>query len=183
VYIPARRAATLTFVLALLIQSAASAATLTPTATPTPSPTPSPEQVAMFEGAAWVDARASSGPVVAMIGGVECNSEPSSAGVPPDGGGVIYGVIVVSAQVKAGCGQEGSVVTFSVEGKQAEQTAVWHAHTTQFVNLLAGPPFAGFSGSPGIASLPEGESILPFIGTQACGNFKLNAIVGGGQSI
>ncbi len=154
----------------------------TPTATPTLSPTASPQQIAIFQGAAWVDARASSGPVVAKIGDVDCNSEPSSAGIPPDGGGVIYGVSVLSSQVKAGCGQEGSVVIFFVEGKQAEQTGVWHAHTEQFINLIAGPPFAAFGGSPGIASMPAGESILPFIGGQACGNFKLKTVVGGAKA-
>jgi len=163
--------------------SVAQARTPSPTPTPTPTtmaptPTPSAQQVATFQGSAWADAHASSGPIVAKIGETVC-SEPSIAGTPPDSTGIIYSVRVVSGDIKDGCGREGDVVTFLVEGLQASQTAVWHAGTTQFLVLMAGPPFARFVGSTGVGGISGDEVVLPYVGDHVCGNFKLSSIPGG----
>jgi hypothetical protein len=63
-----------------------------------------------------------------------------------------YGLDVLPAEVRPGCGQEGSPVTFFVGDKQAKQTAVWHAGTSQEVNLFD-IPFAEFHGD---ITLPPG---------------------------
>lgn len=152
---------------------------VTPTATPTPAatPTPSPQQTATFQGSAWLNAHTSLGPIVGKIGGVAC-SEPSVAGFGPDSNVPRYTLHVVSGDVTAGCGREGAVVNFVVEGQSASQTAVWHAGSSQSLNLIAGPVFARFGGGLSINRTSSGESVVPFIGNQACGYDMTDGILG-----
>ena len=163
------------------------ASTPTPTPWPTPTPTLPPERVAKFSGEVWLDAFGGyrkGGRVTAKIGDTVCGEEPPSCAAPPcilvpadppphtrD-----YHLDVVPAEAKPGCGYEGALVTFFVGGKQASQTAVWHAGTSQEVNLTTGPPFAFFRGEltfqSGIdesigVSAPVG--MYAFIGDNVCG--------------
>ena len=158
--------------------------TLTPWSSPTPWPTSTPrppaDQLASFGGAAWVDARMSGGPVGAKIGDQICGEEATVVSPPCDPACTIlsYGIDVVSEQLKPGCGYEGATITFFVEGKQASQTATWHAGSYQFLPLIAGPPFArrwgGFSGTPDLPILhypysEESSVLIPYIDGVTCG--------------
>ena len=137
-------------------------ATTTSTPTPTPWPTPTPtlprEQVAKFSGEAWLPAfggydrfRA----VAAKIGDTVCGDDDFLCDTPgpclrpaidPEPLTLPYHLDVVPAAVKQGCGYEGAPITFVVGDREAKQTAIWHAGTTQEANLTAGPPFAVFQG-------------------------------------
>jgi hypothetical protein len=102
-----------------------------------------------------------------MIGDVTC-SEPSVAITPADSTVPIYTLQVLSAESKPGCGREGEPITFYVEGQQAEPVALWHGGGDSTLDLIAGPPFARFYGTLSTQREP-GESIVPFVGGQACG--------------
>ncbi len=143
--------------------------TPTPTSVPTAAATPAPQEVATFTGTAWLDAHTSLGPVAATIGGLAC-SEPSVSGFGPDGSGPLYTLRVVSSEVKPGCGTEGAVINFTVEGQLAAQTATWHAATTQHLNLIAGPAFARFAGTLQINSRLSNEALVPYIAGNPCGD-------------
>jgi len=159
--------------LALVVREPAYARTRTPTATatstvtPAPTPTPSPRQVDLFQGQAWLNGRVSGGPITAKIGDVIC-SEPSISVTPADSTVSIYSVRVLSNDLRPGCGQPGAVITFFIEGIQASQTALWQAEGNQFLTLIAGPPFARFSGTLSI-SRTDSEQVMPFINGHACG--------------
>ena len=176
-------------VVALAVTSV-NAQTPTPTATVTPSPSPTPTvapaQLAKFSGNVWLvpfDSRI----VTAKIGDVVCASscpgehclqfpiDPAPVMVP-------YDLDVVPQEVKPGCGYEGATVTFFVGDKQADQTAVWHAGTSQQVNLSAGPPVAFFEGQLTLSFLPSqpiGVShpagMIALIGDTVCGE-EVNGI-------
>ena len=142
-------------------------ATPTATSTPSPTPTPSPQQIAVFRGQAWLNGRASGGPITARIGDVIC-SEPSISITPADSTETLYTMRVLSNDLRPGCGQPGAGITFFVEDNQASQTALWQAGGDQFLTLIAGPPFARFSGTLS-NSRTLNESVVPFINNQACG--------------
>lgn len=163
--------------LALVGREPAYAQTPTPTATPGATITPSPQQVAVFQGSAWVDARQSSDLIIAKIGDVVC-AEPGRPGRGP-GTGLIFFVSVVSEDVKPGCGREGATVTFFVGDQRASQTGIWHAGTTQNIVLTVPPPFARFTGAFSINQVLRDEIVLPYIGDRACGNYNSSWIGGG----
>jgi len=159
------------FALTLMAGASAFAKTPTPTATPTFTPvatsTPSAQQVDVFRGQAWLNGQASAGPITAKIGDIVC-SEPSTAITPADSTETIYTVRVLSSDLRPGCGQADALITFFVEGQRASQTAIWQAGGSQFLSLIAGPPFARFFGTSS-TSRTRTESIIPFVNDQACG--------------
>jgi len=163
----------------LIVLGGRAAYAATPTSTPAPAATltPSPQQLATFQGSAWVNAHASSGPIVAKISDAVC-SEPSVAGLGPDSNTPLYTVRVLSDDMRPGCGREGAVLNFFVEDQPASQTAIWHAASTQFLNLIAGPPFARFGGKLSIRRTSSGESVVPIIGDRLCGYDMTGGILG-----
>lgn len=58
-----------------------------------------------------------------------------------------YRLDVFLASVRPGCGYEGATISFFVGDERADQTAVWHAGSSQELNLTAGPRPALFRGS------------------------------------
>jgi hypothetical protein len=95
----------------------------------------------------------------------------------PDAG-FSYQVEVASQGAILGCGVEGAAVTFLVEGKQAAETAVWHSGVFQHLTLIAGPPFAMFTGTFSINRELTSENLTGFVGTTACGTY--GEWIGGG---
>ena len=164
--------------------------TATPTPWPTPTPTLPPGQVAKFSGLVWLDVfrgYGKGGGVTAKIGDTVCGEEPSSCAAPPcifvpaDPPPLTkgYHLDIVPAAVKPGCGYEGAPVTFFVGGKQANQTAVWHANTSQEVNLWTGPAFAYFYGRvafpPGLnrsIGLDRPIGMNAYVDDRLCGDEK-----------
>jgi hypothetical protein len=165
--------------------------TVTPFPTPCPSATPtvSPEQLSEFSGEVWIDApyypRAA---VTARIDGNVCSVPayipPSTCGGPPpvtppsDPGPhtTSFALSVLSTSAKLGCGYEGAPVAFFIGDTQANQTAVWHAGTSQNVNLNIGPPFAFFQGEFTLTFHPDEPigvrgpaGMVALIGHNVCG--------------
>jgi hypothetical protein len=91
----------------------------------------------------------------------------------------MYGLDVVSSQIKPGCGYEGATIQFYV-GDQPAQTAAWHGGSDQGIRLIAGPPFAlnfgGFSWGgdlprvDGAPSPGQTGALVPYVGDVACGH-------------
>ncbi|MEX2226206.1 MAG: hypothetical protein WEB52_07145 [Dehalococcoidia bacterium] len=101
-----------------------------------------------FGGTVWVNAEPADGAVVrALIGGVEC---ATATAITPADGTPTYSLVVPSQQEKAGCGVDGSEITFDVNGMAAHETAVWSGAapgTFQPLQLTAGGRFAAYSGT------------------------------------
>lgn len=169
--------------LGLLVSSAGVAtartpqATKTPTATtqPTATSTPSPQQIARFHGEAWVDGQVALGRITAKIGPVVCGI----GGIPGADVGTFYQIGVVSSDVIPGCGSEGNHVTFMIGDRQATETAIWRGGSDTALNLMAGAPFALFTGKTSLTCEQRIErQILPFIDDVACGQSKVLNILG-----
>jgi len=165
--------------LAALAVQTANARTPTPTATATPMPpataTPSPPQPAVFTGHVWVNARiVDDADVTAKIEDTVCGT---SHAVVSTSGAILFALSVPAQEVLPGCGLEGATISFFVGGQQAPQAAVWHAGEQQFLNPIIGPPFARFGVGLPINRTSRGESVIPFIGNQACGYDMYDVIV------
>ncbi len=138
------------------------AATPTPTATPGLTATPSLQQVARFHGESWGDSQLSRGTIVAKIGSVVCGT---GGPIPIADAPLKYQVDVVSTSITPGCGS-GALITFLIDGRQAAQTAIWHAGTDTQLNLIVGVAFSLFSGSTPVTcmsprrSFPHKRSIV-----------------------
>lgn len=163
--------------------------TMKPAHTPesTPAPTPPAQQVSSFFGEIWLDAFGGyprAGWVTARIGGTVCGEEVSCYAdkpVPciripvnpccPDQ--LSYRLDVFSASVRPGCGYEGATISFFVGDERADQTAVWHAGSSQELNLTAGPRPALFRGSLTLGVehpiKPFGYLVVPYVGGNPCG--------------
>jgi len=158
------------------IAGSAAARTATPTSTPTPVPpaiaTPVPPEPADFAVIPWVNGRNSAREVTAKIGVTLCaTGHPSfTTGSRPR---AIFQLSVPSEEVVPGCGREGAVVTFFVDGQQAPQTAVWHPRaflgSDQTVQVIIGPPFAHFTGGVGPSRVSSSQVIQPYVGNIPCG--------------
>jgi hypothetical protein len=122
---------------------------------------------------AWVDAQEQGREVTARIGGTLCATGISlvPAASPPSGSRVNFSLRVPSEETVPGCGREGAVVAFFVDGQQARQTAVWHAGQTQQFDVIVGPPFAYFftGGNEVERAVRAGGRLAPYIGDKPCG--------------
>jgi hypothetical protein len=96
-----------------------------------------PTPPATFSGSASIDGKpAPSGTAIrAFIGGHDC-TQPGAAGTVLQGGVALYRIEVLAESQLAGCGSEGRVVTFSIAGLSANQTATWIA-AVQTLDLTA----------------------------------------------
>jgi len=153
--------------LALIVLGAVHAQTPTPAAMPVATATPVPPEPAIFDIFPWVNGQETAHDVTAKIGETTC-----ATGVP--GIGTVrlhFPLSVPSEEVVPGCGREGAVVTFFVDGRQAAQTAIWHSSgMSQILWVIVGPPFARFSGGVGPGRLSPRQVILPYVGNVSCGH-------------
>lgn len=144
------------------------------------------DEPATFIGLAWVDGAepAKGTPVQALVGGTVCGQTTIDiggldSGLVLDGfiGRAFYRVEVASAGEKAGCGSAGAAVSFSVGGKEAEQTGQWKTGEEQVLHLTAGAQPAIFSGAVTIDHEPveRDTSIRAYVGDVLCGELKVAA--------
>ena len=166
----------LSFGWALVGREAAYARTRTPTPTPTPTSTPPatatpvPPQPAVFHLIPWVNGRDDTARnVTANIGETLCATGDA---VFPTGSRprAVFQLRVPSEEAVPGCGREGAVVTFFVDGRQAPQTAVWHSGISQSLNVIIGPPFARFTGVVYTNLRLGNETVVPYVGDESCGD-------------
>jgi len=89
-----------------------------------------------FWGNAYIDGNpAPVGAVVsAFIDSVKCGEYT----IETEG---IYGVVVAPATTHPGCGTEGAVVVFKINGNTATPTGIWHSGTNQYLDI-------SYSGAP-----------------------------------
>ncbi|HLF76229.1 MAG TPA: SdrD B-like domain-containing protein [Dehalococcoidia bacterium] len=82
--------------------------------------------VPQFSGSAWINAEPAPKPEVrAYIGSADCTL-PSSLLLATDPEPVSrYEITVAPAAFVAGCGTEGATITFTVNGRRANETAIW----------------------------------------------------------
>jgi len=172
--IPIRFLPVLTCVLMLLDGPTASAATPTPTLTPVSvsTATPVPPQPAVFHIIPWVNGQDDTAlNVTANIGETLCaTGDPV---FPTGSSRPVFQLRVPSEEVLPGCGREGAVVTFFVDGRQAPQTAIWHSAVSQSLGLIIGAPFARFSGGVGPDRFHH-QVILSYVGNVSCGDGRTN---------
>jgi hypothetical protein len=159
--------------LALIALGVVHAQTPTPTSAPIPSATPVPPQPASFHIIPWVNGQDDVAlNVTARIEGTLC-----ATGVPsfPTGSlRPVFQLSVPSEEALPGCGYEGAVVTFFVDGQQAPQTAIWHSGVSQSLSLIIGPPFARFRGGVGPSRVSPRQVIMPYVGNASCGHGTAN---------
>jgi hypothetical protein len=82
---------------------------------------------------------------------------------------LVFDLSIPSEEAVPGCGREGAVVSFFVDGRQAAQTAIWHSGISQHFEVIVGPPFARFSGGVGPDRLFH-QVILSYVGNVSCGD-------------
>ena len=158
-------------VFAVSVVGAAQAETPTPAASPAATATTAPPEPAVFAVIPWVNGENAARGVIAKIGETIC-----ATGVPNPGAGTrgIFHVSVPSEEVVPGCGREGAIVTFFVDGQQAPQTAIWHPRAfpgaSQTVQVIIGPPFALISGGVGPGRVSPRQAISPYVGNVPCGH-------------
>jgi hypothetical protein len=155
-----------------------------------------PTPPATFFGTVTVDSRSVSDgtEVVALINGKVCSQEEGTGqngtwtatearpeyGI--ESGDSMYAVDVVSDGQVPGCGTNGAIVTFLIEGRPAQQKGLWKAGANP-LNLTAGTPLD--TGEP--AATPSGgeapASSASDVETSDDGGFNWWPVVGGGAGL
>ena len=101
---------------------------------------------ATFFGSAAIDsAPVPSGTEVrAFVDGIDCTqSSEGGRGTITQDGVSAYSVLVVHESQRAGCGTSGAAVTFTIDGRAANEAGVWQAAAQQLdLNVGAGDPLA-----------------------------------------
>lgn len=140
---------------------------------------------ATFRGYACVDTRCGESElgreVVAKINGVECGTATTALPVS-DGEPVSwYWIEVPSALEQPGCGANGAIVEFYIDGVLAEQTGTW-APGEIHLDIWTGPDFMHLTGSlscngAGCFSCPDllgycdsGIDVSAYVGDELCGS-------------
>jgi len=153
--------------LALVVAGAAQARTPTPTPVPVSTATPVPPEPAIFSIIPWVNGQNDAHDVTAKIGETTCATGLPIT--PPPGSKLVFDLSIPSEEAVPGCGREGAVVSFFVDGRQAAQTVIWHSGISQHFEVIVGPPFARFSGGVGPDRLFH-QVILSYVGNVSCGD-------------
>lgn len=133
-------------------------------------------------GTTWVNARPTGRTARAFIGGTECASSDTIFAV--DTYVPSYELTVPSAEEKAECGVAGATITFTIDGQAAGETIEWEAGALAYLQLVAGPPFATYSGmfsSPVPLEELGNAMVEPLISGQVCGE-QINALQGEGPT-
>jgi len=109
-----------------------------------------PSGLPQFIGMAWIDAIPEDFPEVhAFIRAVDCTGPVGI--MPPDLDTATYGLTVLSDALKPGCGDPGDTISFTIDGRTANETAAWQPvpegeaplqDGRGMLTLTAGPPFA-----------------------------------------
>ncbi len=119
------------------------------------------EHVSGFRGSVWKDgAPVPEGTRVQALVGEKVCGETTTCGLREAG----YFIWTPSADEEEGCGQDGSEVSFRVDGAAANQTAQWHDQDSATVDLFVGPDLAVFEG-PVFVYRPDTQNILAPPGT------------------
>jgi hypothetical protein len=117
--------------------------------------------------------------VQALIGDTVCDEY--TMGVGPASGRVgpgfpshtppstIY-LAVPSASEKEGCGTEGDTITFTIDGRPANETEPWYPGERVGLTLTIGPPYAKYSGTVSVdGQVIHGELVRAYVGDTFCG--------------
>lgn len=130
---------------------------------------------AEFHGQVFIDiAPAPMGiPIQAKIGETVCDeavTEVGFASLPS------YFLSIPPAEEKPGCGVEGAVVTFAVDGKAANETAIWQRGSIQALHLTLAPRFASFSGTAYVEGepAPAGSIVKALVDGRVCGQAEIS---------
>lgn len=160
--------------------SSALADTSTPTFSPGPTPSPSPpppSRATNFHGVACIDANCEGAAhiVTASINGVECASAQVPVVVDGQVNQTFYSIDVPPAESAPGCGVEGAKVQFAINGIPAAPSVLFQPGARIVADLVAGEPFAAFSGKLALNGAPlPFQPDLPvlkaFIGGVECGS-------------
>ena len=102
--------------------------------------------------------------VRAFVGGVDC-TQSGSAGTLTDGGVSSYIIVVMHESQAEGCGSSGAMVSFTIGGAPANQTAEWIAGVANLnLNLGEGTAIALPSATP-LPTLSASEATASAIPT------------------
>jgi hypothetical protein len=132
-----------------------------------------PLDAPVFYGLAAIDGRLiAEADVRAYIDGIDCSSGYLAPADDPR-----FYVRVVSETLIHGCGAPGKVVRFTVEGNQANETAVWSPAMrpdSSPLLLTVGPPFAYFfptfeTADGGFAGYPWQHQVEAVVNGRVCG--------------
>jgi len=132
--------------------------------------TPTPEKGAAdtgltVTGTAWIDAApAPPGTTVqAVVNEVVCGEGTVVSNSAPASVALSFSLKAAAASEKAGCGADGATLSFTINGKPANEKLAWDAAAVtagqaKFIDISAGEPFAAYSGSMAVIGgpLPEG---------------------------
>ena len=135
----------------------------------------SDESAAHFSGHACIDSNCEGAAriVTASINGVICAEESIPVIVDGPVNQAYYRIDVPSAADVPGCGTEGRTVDFAINAKPSITRGVWHAGPNSSLDLVAGEPFAAFSGAMTLNNSPLPRDPAPvlkaFIGSVECG--------------
>jgi hypothetical protein len=147
-----------------------------------------PTPPATFSGSASIDGKpAPNGTAIqAFIGGRDC-TQPGAPGTVLQGGVALYRIEVLAESQLAGCGSEGRVITFTIAGLSANQTATWKAavQTLELTASTATPQPeatpAPITATPATPATPAPTGSVAAPGTQAPASPSPLALVGSGS--
>lgn len=132
-------------------------------------PTPSAASDTMvLGGSLWVDAQRAEGEVLGYVNGNLCGRS-QSVRPSPDSEAVQFAIEIASDYEAPGCGRPGDAVTLTINGRSMNATIEWQPGYQQPVTLIAGPPFALFSGQILLDGTPPPLQVIAYVNGQICG--------------
>lgn len=133
-------------------------------------PTPLPGSDMGILGRVWIDGKRSPAEVRAFIDGQQCGEGTAgSISTPPD---PIFVFAISSDAHQPGCGVPGATVTFTIDGRPANETITWQPGASeQRFTLSAGARIAVYEGTLRLdRGRPPAMSITPLIDGVVCGD-------------
>lgn len=124
-----------------------------------------PQVPAAFYGSASIDGEPvpDGTEVRGFIDGKDCTQVgPAYRGTVNEGGVSAYSILVMHESQEPGCGTEGKTVTFTIGGREAEQTATWRAGPQQLdLNAGVGEPLQLPTPTPTPTPVPDQPTSTP----------------------
>lgn len=116
------------------------------------SATAQPQLPSTVYGSASIDGRPvpDGTEVRGYIEGKDCTQTPGLRGTVTEGGASAFVINVMHESQSAGCGKEGKLITFTINGRPAPQAAAWKVGIQRFdLNIGSGqpPPLPSFTPS------------------------------------